>query len=67
MLKEPLVVSLSNHERLGFILLGILKTVPDSVAQLTCRQMARESQQALLHLQALKRMLDREEPGWSRR
>ncbi|MBI4205758.1 MAG: aldolase [Betaproteobacteria bacterium] len=44
-----------------------LRTVSDSVAQLTCRQMARESQQALLHLQALKRMLDREEPGWSRR
>ena len=41
-----------------------LKRVPDNVAQLTCRQMAEESQQAVLHLQALKRMLDREAPGW---
>lgn len=41
-----------------------LKTVPDSIAQRTARQMAGESQQAMLHLQALKRILDREEPGW---
>jgi ribulose-5-phosphate 4-epimerase/fuculose-1-phosphate aldolase len=42
-----------------------LKKVPDGIAQLTCRQMAGESQQAVLHLRALKRMLDREEPGWT--
>jgi ribulose-5-phosphate 4-epimerase/fuculose-1-phosphate aldolase len=44
-----------------------LKAVPDNVAQLTCRQMAGESQQALLHLQALKRILDKEQPGWASR
>jgi hypothetical protein len=42
-----------------------LRTVPELIAQLTARQMARESQQAELHLQALKRLLDREEPGWA--
>jgi ribulose-5-phosphate 4-epimerase/fuculose-1-phosphate aldolase len=42
-----------------------LRKVPDDIAQLTCRQMAGESQQAVLHLRALKRMLDREEPGWT--
>jgi hypothetical protein len=29
--------------------------------------MAGESQQALLHLQALKRILDKEQPGWASR
>lgn len=43
-----------------------LKLVSESVAQLTARQMGRESQQAELHLQALKRILDREDPGWAR-
>ena len=42
-----------------------LRTVSAAVAQRTARQMARESLQAELHLQALKRILDREEPGWS--
>jgi ribulose-5-phosphate 4-epimerase/fuculose-1-phosphate aldolase len=41
-----------------------LKIVPESVAQLTSRQMTRESEQAMLHLQALKRILEKEEPGW---
>jgi ribulose-5-phosphate 4-epimerase/fuculose-1-phosphate aldolase len=44
-----------------------LRTVPEDVAQLTARQMGRESQQAYLHLQALKRILDREDPDWARR
>jgi ribulose-5-phosphate 4-epimerase/fuculose-1-phosphate aldolase len=44
-----------------------LKAVPDNVAQLTCRQMAGESQQALLHLQALQRILDKEQPRWASR
>lgn len=44
-----------------------LKTVSEGIAQLTARQMGRESQQADLHLQALRRMLDREDPGWARR
>ncbi len=43
-----------------------LRKVPDDIAQLTCRQMAGESQQAILHLRALQRMLDREEPDWAR-
>jgi ribulose-5-phosphate 4-epimerase/fuculose-1-phosphate aldolase len=43
-----------------------LKLVPEKIADLTARQMAGESQQAELHLKALKRILDREEPGWSR-
>jgi hypothetical protein len=28
--------------------------------------MAEDSEQAVLHFEALKRMLDRDEPGWSR-
>lgn len=43
-----------------------LRTVPEKIAALTARQMAGESQQAELHLGALRRILDREEPGWSR-
>ena len=30
------------------------------------RQIANDTQQALLHFEALKRLLDREEPGWRR-
>jgi ribulose-5-phosphate 4-epimerase/fuculose-1-phosphate aldolase len=43
-----------------------LKLVSEPVAQLTARQMGRESQQAELHLQALRRILDGEDPGWAR-
>lgn len=43
-----------------------LKIVPEKIADLTARQMAGENQQAELHLKALRRMLDRDEPGWSR-
>lgn len=43
-----------------------LKIVPEAIAAKTGRQMNEESQQAALHLEALKRVLDREEPGWSR-
>lgn len=43
-----------------------LKIVPEAVAAKTGKQMNQESQQAALHLEALKRVLDREEPGWSR-
>ena len=43
-----------------------LKVVPDALAQKTARQMARESQQAELHLAALKRLLDREDAAWAR-
>ena len=41
-----------------------LKTLGESVAGRTARQMAEESQQASLHFAALKRLLDRDEPGW---
>jgi ribulose-5-phosphate 4-epimerase/fuculose-1-phosphate aldolase len=41
-----------------------LKTVAESIASKTAGQMAEESQQATLHFEALKRMLDRDEPGW---
>lgn len=42
-----------------------LRIVPEEVALLTARQMAQDPAQAELHLAALRRILDREEPGWS--
>jgi ribulose-5-phosphate 4-epimerase/fuculose-1-phosphate aldolase len=42
-----------------------LRVVPEEIAQHTAQQMAGESQQAKLHFEALKRILDREEPGWA--
>jgi ribulose-5-phosphate 4-epimerase/fuculose-1-phosphate aldolase len=42
-----------------------LKTIADGIAGKTARQIAGESQQAALHFAALKRALDRDEPGWS--
>jgi hypothetical protein len=41
-----------------------LRTVSESVAAKTARQMAGESAQAALHFESIKRMLDRDEPGW---
>jgi ribulose-5-phosphate 4-epimerase/fuculose-1-phosphate aldolase len=41
-----------------------LRIVPQEIAAMTGRQMAEESDQARLHFEALKRMLDRDEPGW---
>jgi ribulose-5-phosphate 4-epimerase/fuculose-1-phosphate aldolase len=41
-----------------------LRGVSEAVAERTARQMAGEGQQAELHFSALKRMLDRDEPGW---
>ena len=43
-----------------------LRVVPERVAMLTGRQMMEDSEQTALHFTALKRMLDRDEPGWSR-
>jgi len=43
-----------------------LRIVPDDIAAKTGKQMNEESQQATLHLEAVKRILDREERGWSR-
>jgi ribulose-5-phosphate 4-epimerase/fuculose-1-phosphate aldolase len=44
----------------------LLRIVPEDIVIKTARQMHEESQQAALHLEALKRLLDRDEPGWSR-
>jgi hypothetical protein len=41
-----------------------LKLVPAEIAANTRAQMDAERQQANLHLAALKRILDREQPGW---
>jgi ribulose-5-phosphate 4-epimerase/fuculose-1-phosphate aldolase len=41
-----------------------LKIVPESVVAMTARQITADKQY-LLHFAALKRILDREEPGWS--
>jgi ribulose-5-phosphate 4-epimerase/fuculose-1-phosphate aldolase len=41
-----------------------LRVVPEAVAALTARQMNADSVQAELHFEALKRLLDRDEPGW---
>ena len=43
-----------------------LRIISEKVAALTGRQMMEEDQQAQLHFAALKRLLDRDEPGWSR-
>jgi ribulose-5-phosphate 4-epimerase/fuculose-1-phosphate aldolase len=43
----------------------LLKRVPHHVAAATARQWAGERQQSVLHLESLKRILDRETPGWS--
>ena len=41
-----------------------LRTVPEEIAATTARQMMGESEQAALHFEALKRLLDRDENGW---
>jgi ribulose-5-phosphate 4-epimerase/fuculose-1-phosphate aldolase len=43
-----------------------LRIVPERVAMITGRQMAEGGEQTELHFAALKRLLDRDEPGWSR-
>jgi len=43
-----------------------LRIVPERVAMMTGRQMMEDTGQTELHFSALKRMLDRDEPGWSR-
>ena len=43
-----------------------LNIIDDSIVLKTGLQMQEQSQQAQLHLEALKRLLDRDEPGWSR-
>ncbi|HKE05073.1 MAG TPA: aldolase [Blastocatellia bacterium] len=41
-----------------------LKVVPESIAAMTGRQIASDKVQSVLHFEALKRILDREEPEW---
>jgi ribulose-5-phosphate 4-epimerase/fuculose-1-phosphate aldolase len=43
-----------------------IKRLPHSIASAAAKQMAGDRTQSDLHLAALKRVLDREEPGWSR-
>lgn len=43
-----------------------LKCITEEIAEKTARQIAGESQQVTLHFEALKRLLDRDEPGWSK-
>jgi len=43
-----------------------LRIVPERIAGLTGEQMAQDSEQTELHFAAIKRMLDRDQPGWSR-
>jgi ribulose-5-phosphate 4-epimerase/fuculose-1-phosphate aldolase len=43
-----------------------LRIVSERVAMMTGRQMMEDTRQSELHFEALKRLLDRDEPGWSR-
>jgi len=43
-----------------------LHNIDAKLAEHTANQIAGESQQALLHFESLKRLLDRDEPGWRR-
>ena len=43
-----------------------LANIDDKLAAYTAAQIAGEAQQAFLHFDSLKRMLDRDEPGWRR-
>jgi ribulose-5-phosphate 4-epimerase/fuculose-1-phosphate aldolase len=44
-----------------------LRIVSERVAMMTGRQMMEDSEQSVRHFEALKRLLDRDEPGWARR
>jgi hypothetical protein len=43
-----------------------LHNIDAKLAEHTANQIEGEAQQALLHFESLKRMLDRDEPGWRR-
>ena len=45
---------------------GRLKRVPENMVAEVAQQIDGERQQSTLHFEALKRLLDRDEPGWSR-
>lgn len=42
----------------------LLDNIDEQLARHTVNQIAEDSQQAFLHFESLKRMLDRDEPGW---
>jgi ribulose-5-phosphate 4-epimerase/fuculose-1-phosphate aldolase len=44
----------------------LLHNIDDALVEDTARQIAADSQQAILHFESLKRLLDRDEPGWRR-
>src|SRR5215813_14369594 len=41
-----------------------LQNIDEDLAERTARQIADDTRQAFLHFESLKRMLDRDEPGW---
>ena len=41
-----------------------LHNIDEAMAEHTASQIAGEAQQAFLHFESLKRLLDRDEPGW---
>ena len=41
------------------------RIIPGEIVRLTARQMMQERTQASLHFAALRRLLDRDEPGWA--
>src|SRR3954453_6744621 len=43
-----------------------LHNIDEALAEHTARQIADDAQQAFLHFESLKRLLDRDEPGWRR-
>jgi len=43
-----------------------LHNIDATLAEHTASQIAGEAQQAVLHFESLKRLLDRDEPGWRR-
>jgi hypothetical protein len=45
---------------------GKLKRVAEKMVAEVARQIESERQQSVLHFEALKRLLDHNEPGWSR-
>jgi ribulose-5-phosphate 4-epimerase/fuculose-1-phosphate aldolase len=45
---------------------GRLRRAPAHLVEQAARQIAGERQQSVLHFEALKRILDRESPGWSK-
>ena len=42
------------------------RVIPQEIVELTASQMREDRPQSLLHFAALKRLLDRDDPGWSR-